>query len=164
MSLLGQTRQDLPFTVCDKFQPVLLEGQICYSLNVSLVDAEKPKAGPEYGLVFLLDSGTVKHNGHPSQMTPPLTFESQMVDKNAARIYLNTLTSFSDFRAGRYVMTGLKKITGTSEFLALEDQDRKCQIEPMEECLSKAFIEEVKKECGCVPWALSSVVKVNILY
>ena len=96
-------------------------------------------------------------------MTAPLTFESQTVDKNAVRIYLNTLTSFSDFRAGRYVMTGLKKMTGTPEFLKLDDQDRKCQIEPMEECFNKALIEEVKKECGCVPWALSSVVKVRIL-
>ena len=97
MTLLGQTREDLPFTVCDKFQPVLLEGQLCYSLNLSLIVAETPKAGPEYGLVFLLDPATVEQKENPSQLPLSLIFESQMVDKNAARIYLNTLTSFSDF-------------------------------------------------------------------
>ena len=115
-----------------------------------MVDAKKPKAGPECGLVFLLDAESVKNKAQFSQMVQPQIFESQMVYKNAARIYFNILTSFSDFRAGRYVMTGLKKMTGTLQLLALDEQDRKCQVEPMEECYTRAFIdpqfEEVMKE------------------
>ena len=38
MTLLGQTRQDLPFPVCSQFQPVLFEGQLCYSLDLATLN------------------------------------------------------------------------------------------------------------------------------
>ena len=41
MTLLGQTRHDLPFTVCDKFQPTVLEGQRCYELDLSKIGTNK---------------------------------------------------------------------------------------------------------------------------
>ena len=44
-TLLGQTRQDLPFTACSQFQPTILEGQRCYSLNLTAIDTGKAGTG-----------------------------------------------------------------------------------------------------------------------
>ena len=53
--LLGQTRQYLPFTVCDQFKPTVLEGQICYELNLNKISSKKIKSGLKYGLLLIID-------------------------------------------------------------------------------------------------------------
>ena len=63
LSLLGSTRQDLPFPVCDKFKPTMIEGQLCYSIDLSTNDVQtKNKKGNS--LLLLLDPGTqtIGHN------------------------------------------------------------------------------------------------------
>ena len=41
VSNLGKTRRDLPFPVCNAFQPTPIEGQLCYFLNLSRIRTEK---------------------------------------------------------------------------------------------------------------------------
>ena len=167
MTVVGQTRQDLPFTVCDRFKSTILEGQICYSLNLSMIETEKSDVGQSHGLSFLVDPGNFEQYEDKQQpknsIANALTFDSEIVDSSAARIYLNTLTSFTDYGSGRYFMSGLKKMIGTSSFLKLSTRDRKCQIEQTENCQERNYIEKVHKLCGCVPWALSSLVEVRIM-
>ena len=164
MTLLGQTRQDLPFTVCDKFQPTVLEGQLCYSIDLKLTNSVT-KEGLQNGLVFILDQGVTeitedRQSMHTNEdMTMSMSFEPQSKEQDSARIYLNTLSSFHDFRSGKYAMSVLKKIKGTASFLEIPDENKNCMIEAFEDCQSREYIKEVQKECGCVPWALSSAVK-----
>ena len=45
------------FVACDQFQPTVLEGQICYSLNLNKVHkVNSSKTGKQNGLVLVLDS------------------------------------------------------------------------------------------------------------
>ena len=75
-------------------------------------------------------------------------------DESSAKIYLNTLASFSDYRAGSYAMNALKKMTGTTSFLLQTDEQKNCRIETYEDCQAKVFIAKVLESCGCVPWSL----------
>ena len=88
----------------------------------------------------------------------PFAFASSGVDSSSARIYLNTLASFTDYRAGGYAMTSLKKMTGTDSFLKQTDEEKKCRIETLEDCQARSYIDRAQEKCGCVPWALSATL------
>ena len=48
-----------------------------------------------------------------------LNFETVSNEKSSARIYLNTLASFTDYKSGSYGVFSLKKMTGMDNFLEL---------------------------------------------
>ena len=134
MTLLGHKRHDLPFTVCDQFKPTVLEGQLCYSLDLGSIKTEKSKSGERAGLLILIDQGVADQGKESSIDLEEMTEEITEIDikgptqhQNYARIYLNTLTSYTDNRAGTYALSSLKKITGSKNFLELSDDQKKCR-------------------------------------
>ena len=132
-TLLGQNRQDLPYTVCTHFQPTVLDGQRCYSLNLTSIYKGKTKIGKAAGLVIIIDTGVQNTNRTQSEDSNenPFDLESSDVDSGSARIYLNTLSSFTDYRAGSYDLTVLKKMNGTEGYLKQTDGEKKCRMEPL---------------------------------
>ena len=168
MTLVGQTRKDLPFAVCSLFRPTVLGGQRCYTLNLSMITKDRTGAGLDNGLLVLLDSNTPEKEQNigtepiGDETIMSLKMEAFSSTESSSRIYLNTLSSFTDDRAGSYALTGLKKMTGTESFLKQPDKKRKCRIETIEECKAKSYIEKVQKICGCVPWALSINLTVQV--
>ena len=62
-SLLGQERPGLDnLTICDKFQPTILEGQLCYSLDVVKYKSGNTEAGKRNGLFILVDYNPYPEN------------------------------------------------------------------------------------------------------
>ena len=165
MTLLGEKSHGLDFTACSHFEPTLLKGQLCYSLNLSSIETQNTKSGKRDGLVLVLDL-----DGHTNDLTlEESTYSEDILDLEVSHrstrpvtIYLNTLSSFTAYRSGSYGMTALKKVTGTKSFLKQKDEDKKCRIGTKEECETQSYIENVKKKCGCVPWALSSALSSKV--
>ena len=161
MTLLGQKPEGINFTTCSQFQSVVLEGQLCYSLNLTSLQARKTKSGKRAGLVLLIDSGG-QNNEEPQKekvkVENTLDLESSGADDHSPKIYLNTLSSFTDFRVGSYAMTSLKKMTGTDSFLKLTDAEKKCRKGTVEDCRAKKYLNTVQQKCGCIPWALRSAL------
>ena len=160
MSMLGTMKNNLNFTACSQFQPTLLGGQLCYSLNITKNPTGMTETGKRAGLVILIDTGVQNTDEFDSEdiNENPLALASSGVDAGSARIYLNTLSSFTDYRAGSYAMTALKKITGTTSFLKQTDEEKKCRIETLEDCQARSYIDRVQEKCGCVPWVLSTAL------
>ena len=52
-------------------------------------------------------------------------------------------------------MSTLKKMTGTTNFEGLPDQQKKCLLHNREECQTQKFLDQVQKEFKCMPWALN---------
>ena len=50
----------------------------------------------------------------------------------------------------------LKKMTGTTSFKQLPDYQKNCLVHNREECQTGKYLEQVRKECQCAPWALVS--------
>ena len=172
MSLLVQTSTDLPFPICSQFRPTALEGQLCYSLNVSALNPPKSKVGFNNGLFLILDEGTLRSSAfaQPRQLRKPsnilsLQLKDSDAHKRSVRIYLNTLASFTDYRNGSYSMNVLKKMTGTRKFMDLPDKEKYCSVEPFEQCQIHQYFNKVQSSCGCVPWALSNLqnIEVNLM-
>ena len=121
--------------------------------------------GKKGGLLILLDQGGLSSQDiqeNKIDIEDTLDLESSGVDAGSARIYLNTMASFSGYSSGSYALTALKKMTGTHSFLKQTDEEKKCRIETLEECQTANFITTVQEKCGCVPWALSSALVTQV--
>ena len=133
---------------CDKFQPTVLEGQMCYSLDLVKIDRlGSSKTGMSNGLLLVLDSNTLKNE-----------------KETAAKIYLDTLFPFTDYRNGSYAMSSLKKMTGTKRFLSMLDTEKKCQVGTLDGCKTNKYLSNVQKDCNCVIWALQDKLEVENFY
>ena len=54
---------------------------------------------------------------------------------------------------GVYNLNELKVIEVTDSFLSMDQEDRKCQSnEPILNCTTKNYMEELIKQCGCLPF------------
>ena len=149
-AILGHNMEGFNFTTCDKFQPTVMEGQLCYSLDVNNITRAKSKAGRAMGLTLLLD-----------RINPRSVQNENGVD-HSFRIFLNTLDGFSDVKDGSYRMINVKKMVGTDSFMAMPDEDRDCQDRTLQACSAQFFLEKIKQSCSCVPWALKDALKVRL--
>ena len=149
-SLLGQQRigfQNLTF--CDKFQPTILEGQLCYSLDVTKLK-RKAKTGKRNGLFLLLDP-----NPYPTKSIDGRV-KAARNDQESFKVYIHTLAPHTAFGPGAYAMHTLKKMTGKSSFYQMPDSQKGCQVHSREECQTEMFLKHVKTNCSCVPWTLTT--------
>ena len=75
-----------------------------------------------------------------------------------ATTFINTRSSYIGFGPGAYTLESLKLMTPTVNFLEMPAETRGCQIEAMEKCQLKKFLERGLQDCGCVPWEFAGVV------
>ena len=124
-------------TVCDKFERIILDGQLCYSLDIGkLKEKSLPEFGKANGLFLLLDPN-------------PSAFNNE-----EPKISIHTLARFTTFGAGSFGMSALKKMTGTNSFVHLLDQDKKCSVHSQQECQTQKYLDAAQKYCNCTPWTL----------
>ena len=122
-SLLGQERSELGnLTLCDKFKPFILEGQLCYSLDLGLEKKRKStKAGQKNGLYLLLDpspyeisSGSKKNN------------KIERNEQDTFKVYIHTLAQYTAFGPGNYAMSTLKKMTSKKSTTSRPTEELLC--------------------------------------
>ena len=144
---------NISFPICTSFKPTILEGQLCYKIQVNATGG----LGKKNGLSLLLDyqdplslQASSKQewkddNSRIIKMNFDLT--AQNFDTEAAKVHINTLSPFTGFGGGSYQMSVVKRMTGTEDFLAMPLKDRNCKVEQYESCRTRRLLEE----CQCVP-------------
>ena len=150
-NMLGHKRPELDnLTTCDKFEPTILEGQLCYSINIARIEKRQTEAGKTKGLFLLLDPS-------PYQIQD----DERSVDVNEGnrhqtfKVYIHTLAPFTGYGHGAFAMSTLKSMKGTKSFEALPNNQKKCAVHNREECQTEKFFSQVKANCSCVPWSLT---------
>ena len=105
--LLGEDRQELRnLTFCDKFVPTILEGQLCYSLDVTTLERKPTNTGKRSGLFLLLDP-----NPYPIKSTDG-NAKVARDEQESFKIYVHTLAGHTALGPGAYAMHTLKRMTG----------------------------------------------------
>ena len=169
-SVLGLTasdRSDLPFTACSMAQPTVLHGQLCYSINVTKISGNKrTKIGEKNGLLLVLDTGAETLKKEEKTTKQEWTRETTSIGKEksnnhntAPKIYVHTLSEFSNFGGGKssyYTMSALKYMLASKSFMEFPDNTKNCQVEEMEKCQTKNYFKRMKEKCQCVPWVLTT--------
>ena len=155
MTMLGQTKANFPFTFCSEFRPTVLEGELCYKINIVPSTITNAKPGEKNCLMMIIDPGQTskKHQAIEEQDLNIVNLEPASTS-SSVRVYMDILGTFSDYRPGSFAMYALKKMTGTEGFLTLPKEKKKCQVETFELCQTTNYVKEVHAQCGCVPWSL----------
>ena len=138
-------------TVCDKFKETILEGQRCFSLDVSKKGKTETKSGISHGILLLLDP-----NSYQVKTDKDADVKAPISEDQSFKVHIHTLAPHSIFGPGSYAMSSLKKMTGTESFEQLPDSRKKCLVHNREECHTQKYLKLVQKECGCTPWTLQN--------
>ena len=166
MNITGQYIQGLDFPICNKFKPTILNGQLCYTLDLKDILKGKvvTRPGRGFGLTLAIEQKEIaapKDEGlktFTNSLQSGRLYTRMDVPEFSPSIHLNNLVKYTDTRAGLYKMSVLKKMTGTDGFLNLADVTKGCQIEVKEDCEKRKYLEEVEQRCGCLPWTLGSAI------
>ena len=108
------------------------------------------KLGKRNGLFLLLDP-----NPYPVESTDG-TVKAARNDQESFKVYIHTLVEHTSFTHGVYAMHTLKKMTGKPSFYQMQDTQKGCQVQSREKCQTEIFLSQVRKNCSCVPWALTT--------
>ena len=166
MNITGQYIPGLDFPVCNKFRPSILDGQLCNTLDLKDILKGKvvTRPGRGFGLTLAIEQKEIAAPKDEGLKTLTNSLQSgQMyarmnVPKLSSSIHLNNLVKYTDFRAGLYKMSVLKRMTGTQGFLNLADVTKGCQNEEQTNCEKIKYLEEVQRKCGCLPWPLGPAI------
>ena len=77
------------------------------------------------------------------------------------KVSIHTLAQYFTFGPGSYGMSTLKKMTGTERFNQLPDHQKKCLVHNKEECQTQNYLNQVLRECNCIPWPLGTDLDKN---
>ena len=154
------------FPLCSSFVPTVLEGQLCYKLQLN----RKSDQGKKNELMLLLDYNEDRSlqmssgkNKRRKTSNETLNFDTAVdsIGEVSAKVQINTLSPYVSFGGGVYMMTDVKRVTPKEEFLQMPLMDRNCEVELYEDCKTR----NLQEECGCVPWELPGFqVKFQLLY
>ena len=146
-SLLGEARLEFQnMTLCGQFQPTLLEGQLCYSLNAAEYKGEQTTTAKNSGLLLLLDP-----NPYEIRSTDG-SFRAARNDQESFKVYIHTLAEHTAFGSGAYALHTLKRMIGKPSFYQLPDSQKDCQVHSREKCHTDIFLSQVEFNCKCVLW------------
>ena len=153
MNILGEHINGLDFPVCNTFKPKILDGELCYALNIKTLASQKrmiSKAGRGKGLLLAIDNGiSIEPEVDENIMTMKGFIRTELkITGKRARLHILTSFRHEDSRPGIYSLWNLKQMAGTDNFLAMPDEVKNCQIEAKEECRSQRYVEQVKSKCG----------------
>ena len=153
--MLGHEKTELGnVTLCDKFQPTIHEGQLCYSLDIAKLTQKPTRPGKRNGLFLLVDKSPYQVKSAGVSLT------DERNDQNTFKVYIHTLSQHTAYGPGSYAMQALKSMTGKEGFKELLDSQKKCHDydHNREECQTNIFLQQVQSNCNCTPWALTSKI------
>ena len=162
MNIVGEYIDGINFPVCNTFKPQILDGELCYVLDFKDIKSRskvESHPGRGNGLLLAIDTGiNIGPQVEQDTSAEKKGFIRTMLTSSRGKARLHILTSHRHevSRPGIYTLKNLKYMTGTDNFLAMPDEARKCQIQSKEECRTQRFVQEVQRNCGCIPWTLSS--------
>ena len=141
-SILGEKRPELSQTICNKFEPTVLEGQLCYSLDLAKTVKKSTKAGKSNGLLIMIDPSPYSQNG-----SNKLDVEEE--SKRQIKVFFQTLAQDTAYGPGTYTLSALKRMTGTESFEQLPDKQKRCSVHDRERCQTKKFLDQGKYHTYC---------------
>ena len=78
MRILGEYIDGLDFPVCNAFKPTILDGELCYALDLKRLELDRSgvgsKAGRGKGLLLAIDKGiSIEPHHHEESLIFPLS-------------------------------------------------------------------------------------------
>ena len=159
----GKVMPNMSFPVCDLFDPVVHEGKLCYQMDMTK-KMTKESTVQGNGLTLIIDVNIEKNVGKPIEVEGKSNLkimdlrEVAVETTNLVGVNIGTLAPYSTFGPGNYILTSVKQMSATDDFLSMSKEKRKCEKEKFESCQARLFQERIKK-CGCTPQSLVAALQ-----
>ena len=187
MSVVGVNLDQFDDPVCNSFKAKINNDQLCYEVDLNRFSnksniAEELELGFNFFMDYNEDRQVIRQSTVGKEEKSGISANLLESDKNQhAFIYLDTIGKeqpkiksdecehFSIFiepvsliGEGEYNLNVLKEIKATDSYLGLDKDVRKCQNdEPLFNCTTRKFIEDILTECNCLPSNLRISKKVR---
>ena len=183
-NLIGSKVVGFDMPICNIFKPKLYFDQLCYETDLQeLRDSSSNEDfinQLELGLTLVLDFNEERQINPPVSKNGSLVkekFSYNLININSLSLFLGTIgiliffIQFFFFSLDPVKLIGefqfnlqsLKEISVTDSFLGLDVKSRKCQnIETINDCKTKLYIENMMQTCGCLPLSHITSEKVQI--
>ena len=152
----------MTFPICDIFAPTVYNGHQCYQVNIGKDQREKRLRGKRGGLMLLLDVNSersinieVPKKVKNTERSLYIGYDQISARKNLSSIHIGALARFTGNGPGDYVLSSIKQMTATEDFLAQPQHRRGCGLQTYEECKIKGLLREITR-CNCSPFQLFS--------
>ena len=147
----GTRSENFSVPFCNSFSPTIMEGQLCYALNISKIGLVKEA-------LFFIDTN-LERSVHTSQQDSKKAATLGLKQglggkKQLAKIHIDTLEPFTSETFASYALTSLKKMTSTQNFEEMSDKDKGCRMEARAECERNILVQKITEMCKCVPFSL----------
>ena len=177
-TMLGQKISNFSFPVCTYFTPTLMEDKLCYQLNISTIEGlPKSDLGQNKGLALLIDLGEKKeksvkqpissppkkHNNHSVTFHP--ASEGNFQNRWSATLFidmLKTRTFFPD-KSQTIALYLLKRSVVTENFMALDADTRKCNLDTKSDCKNSNFLKKALDTCKCTAFSTYPSAKKQVI-
>ena len=154
----GKAMPNFSFPICDMFDPVSHDGKLCYQTDMAKKMAKESTVQGN-GLTLIIDANIEKSVAHQIELDRKNNNKSMDLREAASEttnlvgVNIGTLAPFHAFGPGNYILTAMKQMSATDDFLSLSKEKRTCEKEKIEDCQQRLFLESMK-QCGCTPQAL----------
>ena len=146
------------FPFCSLFQPTILEGRLCYKLQLKMKSGE----GKSNELMLLIDHNqdlSLYNDDHADNIKEEIVFNSTKLNLKTfgshrgsqVKVQINTISPKIGFGRGSYRLTAVKRMTATSSFLEMSFKERNCNVEEYDDCRTRRLLQA----CDCLPWEVS---------
>ena len=141
------------FPICSSFLPTIMEGQLCYNLDLKM-QSDQGKANE---LLLVLDynedrslqlSSNTNNAAESSNTKLNLDIAVENLQGVSAKVKINILSQSFSFGGGIHKMSVVKRMSAKEDFLKMPLKDRNCFVELYEDCRTRRLLEK----CKCVPW------------
>ena len=183
MSLLGRKAEGFHAPVCSAFTRKMVNNQLCYEVDLNRFrDQVDWKESLKSGLSLVIDTNdeydvrklmtedgnikTTEEDMLDSYFNKNLQEKFSILLKTISKFISSSLLnliccSYSDpvpitlTRKGSYMLTDIKKISVSSDFLSLPRHNTKCQSDQLRgDCITRKYQEATLELCKCAPISL----------
>ena len=155
---LGRKNDNFSLPICSAFQPRLVSGQGCYTLDIhNITEGKDVKQGLTHGLTLFVDSNDermVSGDEDTEHSVEQFRNLHEEINNDKVKIHIGTIEPYTGHGGGNYELSSLKSMATTQDFLSLPLSVRGCQRDYSTQQCHLQYYKQNTKQCGCQPFSL----------
>ena len=172
-SVMGVKIDQFDVPICNSFRPKIVRDQLCYTVDLNKF-RQRNKFKERISFTFYIDYNEDREfsNTYDRRNNPEYAVRAKngvIIESIGIDIFSNPTLHFCTKISepllleleNEYNFNVIKEIRASESFLSMDAHVRKCQNdETFGECLTKNYINNLKKKCNCLPFNIRLTDKV----
>ena len=164
--LRGKPAPYMSLPVCDLFDTAFYNGKLCYQIDTAK-KIPKGKTIQGNGLTLVIDTNIEKSMAkqieeHEKKSLGGFDLRKVPVQtKRLVGVNIGILAPYQANGPGNYILSSIKQMSATEDFLSMSFEKRQCVKEKFESCQQR-LLKGAIRHCGCSPQNLIPLLRDHI--